>query len=744
MHSSVTMWKVAKTADGKPYYYHTETKKTQWDKPDDFVEEPPTPATPATPQDDAAVDRAWREAVRDGRTYYYNSITKQTQWQPPPAYLKHQQNSRQAAPAFVAGGGQNHSSDDYGSHDRRLDRRGDRDHGLPQKPSFDGGRGGGMPWEQRQDNMGFRGAMPVKTDEPDYATHDQAEEAFFKMLRKNNISPFIAWEEALRTVIKDREYRAFKDPKERKQAFEKYCVEVRAQEKGKEKERREKLREDFRKMLGTHDDVKHYTRWKTARPVIEREAVFKSAGDDDERRQIFEEYIIELKRKYVEDEITTRNNAMQDLDGMLQALIIDPDTKWADAKERIMESERFKSDPKFQSLGLVDVLNAFDSHMRSLDRVANEERQQQKKLRTRRERQVRDSYKLLLQEMIKQGKLTSATKWKDLHPFIENDERYLKVLGLPGSTPVQLFWDTIEDEIHRNRHIRNTAMDVLDDKRYEMTTDTSLDELSGVMRSDPRTAHLDDNQMKMIYDKLMEKIRRRAEQEREESERQLRKAVDALRSAIKHMNPPVRVDDRYEDVLPKLQALREFRGLDEESRRAAFDKHIRRLKEKDDGDRSHRDRDRSERDRDPRNGSRRDNERDADRRCDGRTPEQNSYEEDRKRAQADRERQYRKASFGLSPPRDRRDDRDDRHRRHRRDDSIYERERREREMERERSYISRADPRDKGRALDYGDEDVGGSRPGSIRKRRDSDVSNGGRRDPKVRSMRPNIVFAYS
>jgi pre-mRNA-processing factor 40 len=728
----MSAWKVARTADGKPYYYHTETKKTQWEKPDDFIEEPPTPATPATPQNDAAVDGAWREAVhQDGRTYYYNSLTKETTWKVPPAYLKHQQNSRQAAPAFVAGGGQNHSSDDYGSHDRRLDRRGDRDHGLPQKPSFDGGRGGGMPWEQRQDNMGFRGAMPVKTDEPDYATYEQAEEAFSKMLRKNNISPDTSWEEALRTVIKEREYRAFKDPKERKQAFEKYCVEVRAQEKGREKERKEKLREDFRKMLGTHDDIKHYTRWKTARPLIEREAVFKSAGDDDERRQIFDEYIIELKRKHVEDEIATRNNALQDLDGMLQALIIDPDTKWADARERIMESERFRSDPKFQLLSLVDVLNAFDGHMKSLDRVANEERQEQKRLRSRRQRQARDSYKQLLQEMIKQGKLTTGTKWKDLYPFIENDERYLNVLGLPGSTPVQLFWDTIEDEIHRNRHIRNTAMDVLDDKRYEMTTETSLDDLTSVMRSDPRTAHLEGNQMKMIYDKLMEKIRRRAEQEREESDRQLRKAIDALRSAIKHMTPPVRVDDRYEDVLPKLQALREFRGLDEESRRAAFDKHVRRLKEKDDGDRTHRDRDR-----DPRNGSRRDNERDADRRRDNRTPEQNSYEEDRKRAQADRERQYRKASFGLSPPRDRRDDRDDRQRRHRRDDSIYERERREREMERERSYISRADPRDKGRALDYGDEDVAGSRPGSIRKRRDSDVSTGGRRDPKVRRLR--------
>ena len=143
-----------------------------------------------------------------------------------------QQHARQPPPAFVAGGMQNHSSDDYGGSDRRMERRSDRDHSLPQKPSFDGGRSGGTPWERGQDNVGFRGAMPVKTDEPEYSSYELAEEAFFKMLRKNNISPNTSWEEALRTVIKEREYRAYKDPKERRQAFEKYCLEVRAQEKG--------------------------------------------------------------------------------------------------------------------------------------------------------------------------------------------------------------------------------------------------------------------------------------------------------------------------------------------------------------------------------------------------------------------------------------------------------------------------------------------------------------------------------
>ena len=123
-----------------------------------------------------------------------------------------------------------------------------------------------MSRDYRQEHAGFRGPMPIKSDEPEYANPEQAEEAFFKMLRKQNISPDMEWEDALRQVVREWDYRAIKDPRERKQAFEKYCQEIRAQEKDKERERREKLREDFRKMLATHDDIKHYTRWKTARP----------------------------------------------------------------------------------------------------------------------------------------------------------------------------------------------------------------------------------------------------------------------------------------------------------------------------------------------------------------------------------------------------------------------------------------------------------------------------------------------
>ena len=145
----------------------------------------------------------------------------------------------------------------------------------------------------------------------------------------------------MRSIIKDPQYRALKDPKDRKAAFEKYAVEARLQEKDRAKERLAKLRTDFNTMLKSHPEIKHYTRWKTARPIIERETIFRSSSDDNERRQLFEDYILELKRANVEREVTTRKAAMEELVEILRGLNLEPYTRWSEAQGIIFKQVRY-------------------------------------------------------------------------------------------------------------------------------------------------------------------------------------------------------------------------------------------------------------------------------------------------------------------------------------------------------------------------------------------------------------------
>lgn len=197
----------------------------------------------------------------------------------------------------------------------------------------------------------------------------------------------------------------------------------------------------------------------------------------------------------------------------------------------------------------------------------------------------------------------------------------------------------------------------------------------------------------------------------------------------------------------------------DELRRSAFDKVIRRLKEKEEDFEKERLR-RKEREgssrldyrdrrdsRDIRDRGER-HHRDSRHRS-SRSPEPDAYEADRRKAIADREKNYRGksnvADTLLSPSRrsmDRRSvDRDhlDRGHRSRREEPIdrYEMEtraRREREDERERLYRRRGDPRGQIDELPYGDE-----KPAPVptrRRRADSELESvGSKRDTKVRKI---------
>lgn len=562
-----------------------------------------------------------------------------------------------------------------------------------------------------------------QSNDPDYSTFEEGEAAFIKLLRRSNVQPDWTWEQTMRATIKDPQYRALKDPKDRKAAFEKYAIEVRIQEKDRAKERLAKLRSDFGVMLRRHPEIKHYTRWKTARPIIEGETIFRSTNDDTERRQLFEEYIIELKKVNIEREAVTRKSAMDELVSILKALDLEPYTRWSEAHDIIQADEKFQGDDKFKTLSKSDILTAFENHIKSLERTFNDERQREKMTKARRERQNRDHFIDLLTQLKTDGMIKAGAKWMEILPLVQEDVRYVAMLGQPGSTPIDLFWDMVEEEERALRLVRNDVLDVLEDKRFEITTKTTLPEFSSVMSTDRRTASLSSDALSLIFTRLYEKVVRRTEEDKHASERHQRRTIDALRSKIKHLSsPPVTLSSTWDTVRPYISQFEEFKALDSDDlRRQAFDKVMRRLKEKEEDLEHERNKDRSgrrdrDRERDLRNGH--SSTQHQGRRS--RTPELDPYEADRRKAMADRERQYHKSGMtGLSPPpRDSRDrhERISSHDHHRL--SHYDRDRRERDEERERLYRTRGS---RGDELDYG----GDSRI-SGRRRRDSDGESGG------------------
>lgn len=206
--------------------------------------------------------------------------------------------------------------------------------------------------------------------------------------------------------------------------------------------------------------------------------------------------------------------------------------------------------------------------------------------------------------------------------------------------------------------------------------------------------------------------------------------MDALRSVMKHLDPPIEVADTWEQVRSRIQKLEEFTALEpEELRKTAFEKFIRRLKEKHEDrekERERKEKDRGERERGDRRGEKdregrayrgettveaRNGHRGSasyhkptesrhhrDSHHASRSPEPDAYEAERRRAAGERERQYQHRGSTARSTSHHRSERGEARRpesrhRHERDrgESVYDRERREREDERERLYRTRGD-----------------------------------------------------
>lgn len=49
-----------------------------------------------------------------------------------------------------------------------------------------------------------------------------------------------------------------------------------------------------------------------------------------------------------------------------------------------------------------------------------------------------------MQSLVASGDIKARTKWKDVYPKFKDDDRYINMLGNPGSNQIELFWDVVD------------------------------------------------------------------------------------------------------------------------------------------------------------------------------------------------------------------------------------------------------------------------------------------------------------
>ncbi|KAF8207601.1 hypothetical protein K438DRAFT_2078167 [Mycena galopus ATCC 62051] len=593
--AALTIWTEHRNPEGRTYWFNTGTKESVWEKPDDLK----------TPFERALNQTKWKEYFSGGRKYYYNTESKESKWDMPDELLlvlekveKENAAAPAARPGFTPVGPGALVA--QGSDLSAVQTNGNNDLAV-------GAHTGGVPFTPTS-------ILPTRPNLPDdpviphngFATFEESEKAFMHLLRKAGVDPTWTWEQTIRAIITDPLYKALNSLAEKKSTFQKYTSNLKIKEQEDKEARLAKLRPALRNMLKGNPNVFHYTTFPTADKLFAAHPIWQQARIEAERKLIFEEYVAELKQREVQETRAARARSISKVVALFKELNVDVVTRWRDAQERVLSSEAWREDTELQKLPTLDIMRAFEDYSRVREREYEEQMRREQVEKTRKERKAREAFKELLEELVGAGEIVARTKWKGVYPLFRSDERYLNMLGNPGSNPIELFWDVVdvldqklekklavvEDAIGRYNAARAKQAAASQEKEKEKAKDagfvvdpeTTEDEFLTVVKAgsegDIAVEGLSKEDLNLVYMTMRDMALKKRADEKRRAERRLRHLQDDLRYALKKLNIPAETVE-YEAAVPLMEDLPEYKALDdEESRKTAWSKYVKRQKER--------------------------------------------------------------------------------------------------------------------------------------------------------------------
>lgn len=279
---------------------------------------------------------------------------------------------------------------------------------------------------------------------------------------------------------------------------------------------------------------------KTADRVFARERVWRDTKPE-ERRLILDEYVSELKRKEQDAEAALRKRNIDALTDLVRRLDVTVSTTWRNAHNLILASSEFKHDRELSQIETVDMLMVYDDYMRQLELEHEDEEKRARVEQYRRYRKAREAFKGLLSDLESRGELKRTSKWKHTYKLVRDDERYRNLLGIPGSTAMDLWMDAVDD---LSEEIDRAAAKL---ERVDVNVDTTFDEFEAKVKE----AHLDQVEPKLrreAYELIIERLEQQRADEARRAERKRRHRMDDLRYALKKVARHIDVDMSYEEV----------------------------------------------------------------------------------------------------------------------------------------------------------------------------------------------------
>ncbi|KAF5355353.1 hypothetical protein D9758_006091 [Tetrapyrgos nigripes] len=602
----MNVWTEHRNPEGRTYWFNTGTRESVWEKPDELK----------TPFERALNQTKWKEYFSGGRKYYYNTETKESKWDMPDELLlvlekvekegaTAKPTTTPSAPLALPGPGFTPVGDSTPTSAETPQPNGNA---LAVGPHT-----GALP-------LASTSILPARPNLPDdpviphngFVTVEEGERAFVHLLKKAGVDANWTWDQTMRAIITDPLYKALNTLAEKKNAFEKYTNDLQVKEQQEKEARLAKLRPAVRNMLKGNPNVFHYTTFGTADKLFAQHPIWQQAKIESERRLIFEEYVAELKQREMQESRAIRSRSVTKVVNLFKQLDVDVLTRWRTAHKLILESDEWISDPELRKLPTLDILLAFEDYSRVREREYEEQLRRAQVEKTRKERKAREAFRELLHELVESDVIKTRTKWKEVYPLFKNDERYLNMLGIPGSNQLELFWDIV-DALDQKLEAKITVVTDAIDKAhaatvnanakkaaegtdgaegneengqqtgFKVTPETIEEEFMNVVRAtdDPAVKKFSEEEMHTIFVDLHNRALQKQAEEKRRAEKKQRHLQDDLRYALRKLPEPIDLSLNYEAAVPLMENLPEYKAIeDEESRRAAFAKFVKRQKER--------------------------------------------------------------------------------------------------------------------------------------------------------------------
>ncbi|KAJ3286015.1 hypothetical protein HDU79_006884 [Rhizoclosmatium sp. JEL0117] len=528
-------WIAHTKPDGKVYYYNRVTQQSTWEKPEELK----------TPLERALSACPWKEyKTEDGRKYYSNTVTRETVWKVPAEY--------QAI----------------------IDRF---EVIMPPTPADP------APLVPVSSNVVV---IPVNFD-----SREEAEKAFKQMLEEADIGLDWTWEQTMRKVINNPMYRCLKTLTERKQAFQSYVEDKKNSIKKAAEEKLAYERDSFAVLLGSLGaDLTITLRCKKMAEVFAEDPVFLSI-EPERRMELFEEFMTEFRKKDADEKRALRKENVERFKHILKTTTtITATTTWQEAQQLWASHPDFlppspNSVNPLHSMEAIDILVTFEDHMKHLEAAFFEEFDAKRKAEKRRERQLRDEFRSLLDRLVEEGIIHVHSKWKEIYPYVAEESCYNEMLGQPGSNPLELFWDVLVGLEDRYLAVRKDALEAVRASGIDITVQTSFSEFETLFKNFNRGRY-DQNTLKQVFDELMHRAIARSKDDEKRKERRTRKRLDAFKSLLKHLSPRLTSVATWEKVKPLVKGTDEYGDLEEAQRVYVFDRFLKKLKAREQADES--------------------------------------------------------------------------------------------------------------------------------------------------------------